>query len=390
MPDTAHETLKTGSTATKLGVGIIGCGNISSAYLKLAPSFRNLDLRAVADINMENARLRASEFPVRAETVEELLAAPDIDVIVNLTVPAVHYAVSRSILEAGKHAYSEKPLVLSLEEGERLRELAASKGLRVGCAPDTFLGGSHQQARAAIDEGRTGRIIGGTAHVMGHGMEHWHPNPDFFFAPGGGPVLDMGPYYISNLVQLIGPVRSVAAVAKAGFPTRTIGNGPRNGEVLQVSTPTDIHAILEFANGATVTLGASWDVWKHRHANMELYGEAASLFVPDPNFFGGTVELGGPEGIEPLPESAHPFARANFTTGDGRNLANWRGAGLADMAQGIAEGRKHRCDIDLAVHVVDVMTGILRSGEERRFVEMSTTCERPAALSAEEAQALLA
>ncbi len=390
MPDTAHQTASTGSTATKLGVGIIGCGNISSAYLKIGPSFRNLELRAVADINMDNARLRASEFPVRAETVEDILAAPDVDVIVNLTVPAVHFEVTRRILEAGKHAYSEKPLVLALEEGERLRDLAASRGLRVGSAPDTFLGGSHQQARAAIDEGRVGRILGGTAHVMGHGMEGWHPNPDFFFAPGGGPVLDMGPYYITNLVQLIGPVRSVAAIAKAGFPTRTIGNGPRNGEVLQVTTPTDVHAVLEFANGATVTLGASWDVWKHRHANMELYGESASLFVPDPNWFGGTVEVGGPNEVEHLPATDHPLGQANMTDNGGNARANWRGAGLADMAQGIAEGRKHRCDIDLAVHVVDVMTGILRSGEERRFVDMTTTCERPAALSAEEAQALLA
>jgi predicted dehydrogenase len=304
---------------TKLGVGIIGCGNISTAYLKIAPSFRNLELKAVADINMDNARLRASEFPVRAETVEDLLAAPDVDVIVNLTVPAVHYEVSRRILEAGKHVYSEKPLVLTLEEGERLRDLAASRGLRVGSAPDTFLGGSHQQARAAIDEGRVGRVIGGTAHVMGHGMEAWHPNPDFFFAPGGGPVLDMGPYYVTNLVQLLGPVTSVTAMAKAGFPTRTIGNGPRLGEVLNVTTPTDIHAILEFQNGATVTLGASWDVWKHRHANMELYGERASIFVPDPNFFGGTVEVGGPEDIEALPATDHPFGQVNFTFPDGRS-----------------------------------------------------------------------
>lgn len=374
----------------RLGVGIIGCGNISAAYLGLAPSFRPFELRAVADIAMDNARARAAEFPVRADTVEELLAAPDVDAIVNLTVPAVHYEVSRRILEAGKHVYSEKPLVLTLEEGERLRELAAAKGLRVGSAPDTFLGGSHQQARALIDEGRAGRILGGTAHVMGHGMERWHPNPDFFFAPGGGPVLDMGPYYITNLVQLIGPVRSVAAMAKAGFPTRTIGNGPRDGEVLAVTTPTDVQAILEFRNGATVSFGASWDVWAHRHGNMELYGETASVFVPDPNFFGGAVEIGGAEAIEPLPPADHPFGEANFTTNDGRRLANWRGAGLADMAQAIAEGRRHRCDIDLAVHVVDVMTGILRSGEERRFVEMTTTCERPAALPAGEARALLA
>lgn len=375
----------------RLGVGILGCGNISAAYLKLAPLFRSLDLKAVADINPEAARARAAEFPVRAEeSVDALLAASDVDVIVNLTVPAVHYEVTRRILQAGKHAYSEKPLVLTLEEGEDLRELAASKGLRVGSAPDTFLGGSHQEARAAIDGGRVGRIVGGTAHVMGHGMEAWHPNPDFFFAPGGGPVLDMGPYYVTNLVQLLGPVTAVTAMAKAGFPTRTIGNGPRLGEVLQVTTPTDVHAILEFAGGATVTLGASWDVWGHRHGNMELYGEEGSLYVPDPNFFGGEVMLHGPKGAaESIPGADHPFGRENMTDNQGNGRANYRGAGLADMAQAIAEGRPHRCSIELAVHVVDVMTGILRSGAERRFVEMTTTCERPAALSPAEAQALL-
>jgi predicted dehydrogenase len=274
---------------TKLGVGIIGCGNISTTYCSLAPLFKSLDLRAVADINMDTARARADEYGLRAETVEDLLNAADIDVIVNLTIPEVHFAVTKRILEAGKHAYSEKPLVLTLEEGETLRDLAASKGLRVGSAPDTFLGGAHQQARAVIDAGDVGRIIGGTCHVMSHGMESWHPNPDFFFQPGAGPVLDIGPYYITNLIQLIGPVKSVVSLATATFPTRTIGNGARKGETVPVDTPTNIHALLEFANGATVTLGASWDVWAHRHANMELYGETGSLFVPDPNFFGGDI-----------------------------------------------------------------------------------------------------
>ena len=370
---------------TQLGVGIIGCGNISTSYLKLAPLFKALRLVAVADINMEAARARAAEFNVRAETVADLLKAPDIDVVVNLTIPAVHFAVTKQILEAGKHAYSEKPLVLTLAEGEELRNLAASKNLAIGSAPDTFLGGAHQQARAAIDAGDVGRIIGGTCHVMSHGMEAWHPNPDFFFQPGAGPVLDIGPYYVTNLIQLIGPVKSVAALATATFAERTIGNGARNGETVPVDTPTNIHALLEFANGATVTLGASWDVWAHRHANMELYGETGSLFIPDPNFFGGTVEIGGPDGeISALPAWDHPFGIANQD-----DRANYRCAGLADMAAAIAEGRAHRCNIDLAVHAVDVMTAILRAGEERRFIDLTTTCDRPAALSPDEARALL-
>ncbi len=371
---------------TQLGVGIIGCGNISTAYLTLAPMFKALKLVAVADLNMDAARAKASEFDVRAETVEDLLSASDVDVIVNLTIPDAHFEVTKSILNSGKHAYSEKPLVLSLAEGEILRELAASKNLRVGSAPDTFLGGAHQQARAAIDGGETGKIIGGTCHVMGHGMESWHPNPDFFFQPGAGPVLDIGPYYVTNLLQLIGPVKSVAALATTTFATRTIGNGAREGEKIPVNTPTNIHALLEFANGATVTLGTSWDVWANKHTNMELYGEDASIFVPDPNFFGGAVELGKPNvDIAAMDAWDHPFGVAN--QGD---RANYRCAGLADMAQAISEGREHRCNADLAVHATDVMTSILKAGEEKRWVNLSTTCERPAPLGPDEARALLA
>ncbi|KAA9006121.1 Gfo/Idh/MocA family protein [Histidinibacterium aquaticum] len=375
----------------KLGVGIIGCGNISAAYLRLGPLFRALDMRAVADINMEAANARAEEFGVRAHTVEDLLAADDIDVIVNLTIPAAHYEVSTRILEAGKHAYSEKPLVLTLEEGEALRSLASSKNLRIGSAPDTFLGGAHQLARAAIDEGGLGKIVGGTAHVMNHGMENWHPNPDFFFQPGAGPILDLGPYYITNLIQLIGPVARVTAMAAATWPERTIGNGPREGQTVPVDTPTNIHGILEFANGALVTLGASWDVWSHGHYNMELYGENGSIFVPDPNFFGGKVEITERDGDRTeVPGREHPFGVPNQDHPKHGALANYRCAGLADMAEGIASGRKHRCDIDLAVHAVEVMTGILRAAEEKSFVEMTTTCERPEALSPKDAAKLLA
>jgi predicted dehydrogenase len=374
----------------KLGVGIIGCGNISTTYLKFAPLFRALEVKAVADINMEAANARAAEYGVRAGTVEEVLAAPDVDVIVNLTVPAVHYEITRRALEAGKHAYSEKPLVLTLDEGKALRDLAAKKGLRVGSAPDTFLGGSHQAARAAIDAGAVGKVIAGTAHVMSHGMEMWHPNPDFFFQPGGGPILDLGPYYVTNLIQLLGPVKTVSALANASFATRTIGSGARQGQTVPVDTPTNIHALLEFVSGATITLSASWDVWKHRHANMELYGTDGSLFVPDPNFFAGTVEVADAAGnVSAIAVDDHPFGKTNMTDGRGNPQANYRCAGLADMAAAIDEGREHRCNIDLAVHAVDVMVSILKAGEEKRFVDMTTTCERPAALSAAEAAALL-
>jgi len=375
----------------KLGVGIIGCGNISTAYLRLAPLFKALEMRAVADINSSVAEARAAEFGVKALGVDDLLAAPDIDVIVNLTIPDAHYSVTKAILEAGKHAYSEKPLVLSLDEGEKLRALAEARGLRVGSAPDTFLGGSHQLARARIDEGLVGDIVAGTCHVMSHGMEHWHPNPDFFFLPGAGPVLDVGPYYVTNLIQLIGPVRKVAALTSAATPTRTIlTEGPRQGEEIPVKTPTNIHALLEFENGATITLSASWDVWAHRHASMELYGTEGSLFLPDPNFFGGEVGHAGHDGvIAPLPVWDHPFGVPNQEHAKHGALANYRTAGLADMAQAIVEGRPHRCSLDLAIHAVDVMTSILKSGETGNFIATTTTCERPAALSPDDAVRLM-
>ncbi len=373
------------------GIGIIGCGNISTTYLRLAPLFRGLQVRAVADANPAAAQARAAEFGTTAQSVEDLLGNPAIDVVINLTVPDAHFAVSKAILQAGKHIYSEKPLTLSLADGLALRDLAAAKNLRVGCAPDTFLGGAHQQARALIDEGRLGTITAGGAAVMSHGMEHWHPNPDFFFLPGGGPMLDMGPYYLANLINLLGPVRRVAALATAASATRTISSQPRAGETIPVKTPTNIHALLEFANGATVNLSTSWDVWSHRRGHMELYGTEGTLYLPDPNFFGGVLELGGKDGATtPVVAWDHPFFRTNQTNNQGQPQANWRSAGLADMAAALANGRDHRCSLDRTLHAVEVMTGALQSGETGQFVTMQTTCTRPAALSPSEAQALLA
>lgn len=376
---------------TKLGVGIVGCGNISTAYLTLAPLFKAIEVRAMADIDPTAAQSKAQSFGIDARTVDDLLASDDISIIVNLTVPAAHYEVTRGILQAGKHAYSEKPLVLSLDEAKDLRDLAETSGLRVGCAPDTFLGGAHQRVRQAIDARAIGRVIGGTCHIMGHGHENWHPNPDFFYQVGGGPILDMGPYYITNLVQLIGPVRSVTGMSSAPSSTRTIGCGPRQGERIPVETPTTLHAMLEFQNGAIVTLGASWDVWAHRHKEIELYGSAGSIYVPDPNFFGGTVTIVDPEqNTTDLDFSDHVFGKSNATDTRGVVRANYRCAGLAEMATAIQQGRVHRCSLELAVHVVVVMTSILKSGQTRHWIDMTTTCERPSALTAAEARSLLA
>mgnify|MGYP001281147533 FL=1 len=376
--------------AKTLGVGVIGCGNISTAYFTLAPLFRGIEMRACADINMDAARARAEEFGLRAETVEGLLKDDAVDIVVNLTVPAVHYDVSRQALDAGKHVYSEKPFVLSVKEGLDLKKRAERKKLRVGSAPDTFLGGAHQLARHLIDSGKVGRITSGTCYVMSHGMEHWHPNPDFFFQPGAGPVLDVGPYYVSDLIQLIGPVSRVAAISSIPAKERTITSKPRAGEKIPVNTPTTIHAVLEFVDGAVVTLNASWDVWKHGHAPIELYGEEGTIFVPDPNFFGGEVRYTKRgDAVKKLPKWDHPLAVPNQKHATGM-MANYRTAGLADMALAIMEGRPHRCSMEAALHAIEVMTGVLKSGETGRFVAMQTTCERPAALGIREAKALLA
>ncbi len=374
-----------------LGVGIIGCGNISDTYLRLAPLFRGIEVRACADRVEAAAQARAQEFGVRAMSVDALLASDDIAVIVNLTIPEAHFEVSRTALEAGKHVYSEKPFVLSVEDGLRLKAMADEKNLRVGSAPDTFLGGVHQLARQLIDEGAVGRITSGTAHVMSRGMESWHPNPDFFFLPGAGPVLDVGPYYVANLINLIGPVKRVAALANTARPTRTIGAaGPRQGETIPVRTPTTIQAVLEFASGAVVTLGASWDVLAHRHGHMELYGSEGTLYLPDPNWFGGVLEVTSADGTTRTPGHAdHPFSLPNHGKPE-PTLANYRTAGLADMALAIIEGREARCGLEQALHGIEVMTSILKSAESGAFVDLQTTCSRPAPLDAEAARALLA
>jgi predicted dehydrogenase len=371
-----------------LGLGIVGCGNISTTYFSLAPLFRGIEVRACADIVPAAAKAQAKKYGVRAESVDRLLEADDIDIVVNLTIPAAHHEISRRALDAGKHVYSEKPFVLSVKDGLDLKKRADKKRLRIGSAPDTFLGGAHQLVRDLVDSGKLGDITGGTCFVMSRGMEHWHPNPDFFFQPGAGPILDIGPYYITSLIALIGPVKRVAAHVATPRAFRTIANGPRNGERVPVGTPTTIHAVIEFVSGAVVTLVASWDVWSHGHAPMELYGEDGTVFLPDPNFFGGEVRFTrGAKLVKKAPRWKHPLGVPNEERPTGMR-ANYRTAGVADMALSIVERRPHRCSLDLALHAVEVMTGILAAGESGRSVAMQTSCERPAALGPEEARAL--
>jgi predicted dehydrogenase len=377
--------------AKTYGVGIMGAGNISAAYLRLAPLFKNLEVRAIADILPAAAQKRAEEYNVKAQTPDELLKNSELDVIVNLTIPATHYKVTSDILSAGKHAYSEKPFVLSVEEGKAIKKQADERKLKVGSAPDTFLGGAHQQARNIIDSGKVGKIASGTMHVLSRGMEHWHPNPDFFFQVGGGPILDLGPYYITDLISLVGPIKRVTAFTGMARTEREVtADGPYKGTMIKVGTPTTIHAILEFHNGAIITLGASWDVSSHGHHNIELYGTEGSVYVPDPNFFNGDVVVtnraGDKEKVTPWD---HPFGVANQGLDTPAPRANYRNAGLSDMMDTIETGKTARCGIDVALHAIDVMASILKAGETGQVVTLSTTCERPAALGPDEARALL-
>ena len=363
---------------SKLGIGIIGCGNISTAYLTLAPLFKGIEVRAVADINPSAAQEKADEFNVRAQSVEDLLGADDIDIVVNLTIPAAHFSTTRTILQAGKHAYSEKPLVLSLQEGKELAALAAENGLRVGSAPDTFLGGAHQQARALIDQGSLGDIVGGTAHVMSHGMEHWHPNPDFFFKPGAGPVFDVGVYYITQLVNLIGPIKSISSLSGTATPERTITSEPRNGEKIKVETPTTLMGTLEFHNNAKIQFFCSWDVWKHKHSTIELYGLEGSMIVPDPNFFSGDILISHKEeDWQVINNDNMLLGIPNKTDNNGDKIANYRGIGLSDMIDAISHQRQSRCSLDLAIHVLEAMEGIIKSSEERVIYNMKTKPNQP-------------
>ena len=374
------------------GVGIMGAGNISAAYLKLAPLFKGIELRAIADIVPKAAKKRADEFGIAAQTPDEMLKNSEIDVIVNLTIPATHYQVSRDAISAGKHAYSEKPFVLTVEQGNALKAEAAERKLYVGSAPDTFLGGAHQQVRELIDSGKLGRITSGTTHVMSRGMEHWHPNPDFFFQQGAGPILDLGPYYVTDLIQLLGPVKRVTAFTGMARAERivTTPNVAATGTVIRVGTPTTIHGVLEFHSGAIVTIGSSWDVYSHGHHNIELYGTEGSVYVPDPNFFGGDITIADQSGIKTKVEPwDHPFGKSNYTDNSGNGRANYRCAGLADMVEAIETGKPARCGLDVALHAVDIMTSLLKAGEVGQVLTLTTTCERPAALGPDAARALL-
>ncbi|GHJ42408.1 Gfo/Idh/MocA family protein [Streptomyces sp. TS71-3] len=357
-----------GEPVKPLRVGMVGAGKISGAYLDTLARLDNVRLTAVTDLDpgrAEQAALKAGGEVAVAPSVVDLAGRDDVDAVLNLTIPAAHASVALTALSAGKHVYGEKPLTANRGEAESVLAAARAGGLRVGCAPDTVLGTGTQTARKAVDDGLIGAPVAATAFMTTPGHEAWHPDPEFYYQPGGGPLLDMGPYYLSALVHLLGPVARVTGAASRPRAERAIGSGPRAGEVFPVEVDTHVTGVLEHAGGALSTLVMSFDIHAARLPRIEVHGTEASLSVPDPNRFDGPVELYRQGVWQELPVSA------GYPEGG-------RGTGLADLAAALAEGRPHRASAELAGHVLDVMLTLLDSAHQGAALAVHSTCERPA------------
>jgi predicted dehydrogenase len=353
-------------------IGVIGCGQISSIYMEAPTTFDILNIVACADIDMEKAHAQAKRFSIpKVCTVEELLADPEVEIVLNLTIPRVHSEIALAALAAGKSTYSEKPLGVTRAQGKAVLDAAQAKGLRAGCAPDTFLGGGLQTCIKLINDGQIGQPIAATAFMLNHGPESWHLAPDFYYHPGGGPMFDMGPYYFAALIAMLGPVRRVTGSAQTSFPERTITNSLEYGRKIKVTTPTHIVGVLDFANGAVGTIITSFDVWSHQLPRIEIYGTEGTLSLPDPNTFSGPVSLRRANEKE--------WRDVPLTHGYTKNS---RGIGLADMAYAIHTNTPQRASGEMAYHVLDIMQSIHEASAEGHHIELSSTCSRPAPLLA--------
>ena len=349
-------------------IGVIGCGNISGAYFKAGLTFKNLEIAACADLDLARAKAKAEEFKIpKACTVQELLADKEIEIVVNLTIPKAHAAVALAAIAAGKHVYGEKPLAVTRKEGQKILAAAKAKKLRVGSAPDTFFGGGIQTCRKLLDDGWIGKPVAASAFMLCGGHESWHPAPEFYYDFGGGPMLDMGPYYLTALVNLLGPIARVSGSARTTRKERMITSQPQHGKIMQVKALTHYATTLDFAQGAIATLIMSFDCRAAQLPRIEIYGTEGTLSVPDPNGFGGPVRINrGKEWLDvPL---THGYTE------------NSRSIGVADMANAIRSGRPHRASGELSMHVLDAMEAAGDASAKGKAVKLTTTCQRPAAL----------
>nr|WP_309099960.1 Gfo/Idh/MocA family oxidoreductase [Fredinandcohnia onubensis] len=357
---------------SKVKLGIIGCGTISSIYMENLQKYEHLELLACADLDVARARQQAEKFGVpNAYSVEELLADDKIQLVINLTIPRAHATVSHQALEAGKHVYTEKPLTVSREEGKQILEVARNSNLLVGGAPDTFLGAGIQTAIHLIEKGEIGVPIGASAFMINRGHEHWHPDPAFYYDHGGGPMFDMGPYYLTALVALLGPMKRIAGTTRISYPERTILSEPKKGTKIDVVTPTHIAGTVDFASGAIATITTSFDAFGGTSLPpIEVYGSEGTLLVPNPNTFGGPVKLRRKDEKE--------FVEVPLIF---NNPKNNRGIGVADMANAILHNEPSRANGELAYHVLEAMHGFHDSSDSGRHYLMESTCEKPATLN---------
>jgi predicted dehydrogenase len=336
----------------KVKVGLIGCGNIAPAYIRGCRKFSILEVTTCADLNPSAAENLATEYDLRAVSVDALLADPEIEIVINLTVPKAHVEVNLAAIEAGKHVHSEKPLATTRADGKKTIDAAKAAGVLVGCAPDTFLGGGGQTCRKLIDDGWIGEPVAASAFMLSHGPEGWHPNP----------------YYLTAMVNLLGPVNRVTAATRISFAERIATSEARYGERIAVEVPTHTAGVLNFAAGPVGAVTFSFDVWQHTLPRIEIYGSEGTLSVPDPNTFQGPVKAwlikDGEWRDVPLTHSADVG----------------RGIGPADMAYAIRSGRAHRANGDMALHVLDIMEAFDEASQSGKHVELATTCAQPAPL----------
>jgi predicted dehydrogenase len=370
MGEVLQEIMNPKNVLRPLRIGIVGCGAISNAYFKgLQPFSKGAKIMACADLDLDRARKKAADHGVnKACSVEELLADPEIDLVLNLTIPAAHAMVNLSAIKAGKHAYCEKPFSLTYKEGAQVLEEAQKQKLRLGCAPDTVLGAGIQTCRKLIDEGAIGKPVAATANMLCRGHESWHPSPEFYYQPGGGPLFDMGPYYLTSLVTMLGPVKTVSALAQTTFRERLITSEPLNGKKIKVEVPTHLAGLLEFSENVMATVTMSFDVCNHHQPKLEIYGTEGSLQCPDPNMFDGEVWLWTKTKKE---WEKIPLAH---------NEQLGRGIGVAEMAQAMREGRPHRMSGELGLHIVEIMESFSVAAEAGKKIVLESKCSRPEAL----------
>ena len=373
-----------------MNIGIIGCGNIADTYFNSQNIFKNVKITACSDIIKDLADKKASQYNVKSYTVDDLFKCKEIDIILNLTIPSAHKEIIIRSLENGKHCFSEKPLAINFKDGLEIKRIAKEKNLLVGCAPDTFLGAAGQKARSLIENNKIGKIVLGTFNIMSHGMEDWHPNPNFFFKPGAGPVFDLGVYYLTQLINLNGPIRSVSSNSFTALKERTIKSKPRYGQKITVETPTTLMGTLDFHNDAKIQFFCSWDVWKHTHSNMEIYGSEGSMIIPDPNFFSGDILISSENGNwDKISNDEMLLGIPNMKDNQGTKIANYRGIGLSDMVNSIINNKIPRCSLNLSLHVLEAMEAIIESSKSYSTFNLTTKPDKPVYLDDKEILGLL-